>query len=195
MSPTTSMQGRYVWITVPASFYFELRGAGHDPEMEKFNFRVGGRVVDGTPSGGLLLDVDAYEDAAGNAAPLLPRPGVTPIPSEKIKRVALVARLSESDPYAPFFYHRGDEVAITRDDGTPDPERHGVIVNGTCEYQAGVGGGSYRQPTYEVRRADGTMFCARELELTRREPPFTNVREATQIIRDWFRPAQTKGGP
>ncbi len=190
MSGTTSMRGRYVWVTVPASFYFELHGAGPDPELEKFNFRVGGRVVEGTPSGGLLLDVDAYEDAAGNAAPLLPRPGVKPIPAEKITRVDLVAQLGDGDPYAPFRYHLGDEVAMVRDDGTPDPGMHGVIVSGTCEYQ--LGGGSYRD-IYEVKRADGTIFRARSFELVRREPPFTNVREATQILRDWLRPAKTKG--
>ena len=67
---------------------------------------------------------------------------------------------------------------------------HGVIVNGTCEYQ--LGGGSYRD-TYEVKRADGLIFRARSLELIRREPPFANVREATRIIRDWLRPTQTKG--
>jgi hypothetical protein len=173
MSQTTSVRGRYAWVTVPASFYFELNGASHDPELDKFNFRVGGRIVEAIPSGGLLLDIDAYEDATGTAAPLVPRPGITPIPSEKIKRIDLVARLSEGDPYAPFRYHLGDEVAEILDDGTPDPEKHGVIVNGTCEYQ--LGGGSYRD-TYEVKRADGTIFSARSTKLTRREPPFTNVR-------------------
>ena len=191
MSRMASARGRYAWVTVPASFYFELHGAGHDPELDKFNFRVGGRIVEGTRSGGLLLDIDAFEDAAGNAAPLVPRPGIRPIPSEKIKRIDLVVHLSEGDPDAPFRYHLGDEVAVVRDDGTPDLEMHGVIVDGTSEYQ--LGGGSYRD-TYEVKRADGTTFRARSMELVRREPPFTNVREATRIVRDWLRPAQTKGG-
>jgi hypothetical protein len=68
---------------------------------------------------------------------------------------------------------------------------HGVVVNGACEYQ--LGGGWYRD-TYEVKRDDGTCFLASSLELTRREPPFTNVREATRILRDWLRPTQPKGG-
>jgi hypothetical protein len=162
----TSARGRYAWVTVPASFSFELHGAPHDPELDKFNFRVGGRIVEETPSGGLLLDIDAFQDAAGNATQLVPRPGIKPVPSEKIKRVDLVAHLSEGHPDAPFRYHLGDEVAVIRDDGTPDLEMHGVIVDGTCEYQPG--GGSYRD-TYEVKRADGTTFRARSVELTRRE--------------------------
>ena len=191
MDRITSARGRYAWVTVPASFYFELDGARHDLELDKFNFRVGGRIIEGTGSGGLLLDIDAFEDAAGNAAPLVPRPGITSVPSQKIKRVDLVAHLSEGDTDAPFCYHHGDEVAVMRDDGTPDLEMHGVIVDGTCEYQ--LGGGSYRD-TYEVKRADGTTFHAGSTELIRRERPFTNVSEATRIVRDWLRPAQTKGG-
>lgn len=191
MGRMTSTRGRYAWVTVPASFYFELHGAPHDPELDKFNFRVGGRIVEGARSGGLLLDIDAFEDAVGNATPLVPRPGIRPVPPEKIMSVDLVAHLSDGDPDAPFRYHLGDEVAVVRDDGTPDHEMYGVIVDGTCEYQ--VGGGSYRD-SYEVKRADGTTFHARSLELTKREQPFANVREASRIVRDWVRPTQTKGG-
>jgi len=191
MSRIASARGRYVWVTVPASFHFELHGADHDPELDKFNFRVGGRIVEGAISGGLLLDIDAFEDAAGNTAPLLPRPGIVAVPAQKIKRVDLVARLTESDPYAPFRFHLSDEVAVLREDGTPDGEMSGVIVGGTCEYQ--MGGGSYRD-SYEVKRADGTIFHARSAELVRREPPFANLREATRIVRDWLRPAHPKDG-
>lgn len=107
------------------------------------------------------------------------------IPPEKIKRMDVVAHLSETDPYAPFFYRIGDEVAVVREHGIPDPDSHGVIMEGTCEYQLGSGG-SYRQPIYDVRRADGTTFRVHEMELAKREPDFANVREATRIIREWI---------
>ncbi len=189
MGQLASARGHYAWGTVPASFYFELHGAPYNQELDKFNFRVGGRIVEGTPSGGLLLDIDAFEDAAGNANPLVPRPGIKPVPAERIMRVDLVSHLSDGDPYAPFRYHVGDEVVLVRHDGTLDIEMSGAIVDGTCEYQ--LGGGSYRD-MYEVKRADGTSFRARSMEITKREQPFENVREATRIVRDWVRPNQTK---
>lgn len=93
------------------------------------------------------------------------------------------ARLGDGDPYAPFRFHLGDEVAWRRDDGTPDPEMHGVIVGGTCEYQEG--GGAYSD-VYEVKRSDGTLFRATSLQLMKREPAFgSNIREAVRIIREW----------
>ena len=74
----------------------------------------------------------------------------------------ITARLGEGDPYAPFRFHLGDEVAFRRNDGTPDPEMRGVIVEGTCEYQEG--GGAYND-VYEVKRSDGTIFKARSVVL------------------------------
>jgi len=127
----------------------------------------------------------------GLADGMPPYDRIVAVPAQKIKRVDLVARLTESDPYAPFRLHLGDEVAVLREDGTPDGEMSGVIVGGTCEYQ--MGRGSYRD-SYEVKRADGTTFHARSAELVRREPPFANLREATRIVRDWLRPAHPKDG-
>lgn len=193
MNQVRSARGRYAWITVPASFGRQLQGAPVDHELDRFDVRVGGRIVDATHDGGVILDIDASEDSAGQVMPFAARPGVTPIPSERIKRIDLVAHLSDGDPYAPFFYRIGDEVAVIRVPGIPDPESHGVIIDGTCEYQLGSGSGWYKEPTYKVKRADGTTFHAREMELAKREPAFANVREATRIIRDWIRPANTKG--
>jgi hypothetical protein len=185
------LRGKYVWVTVPASFYFELRGAPHDPELDKFPFRMGGRISSVTPLGGLLVDIDAYEDAGGSRLPL--SLGIRAIPADKVKRIDLVSRLSAGDPYAPFRYRVGDEVVRVREGGLPDPEMHGVIVDGTVEYQHGDG--SYRAPVYEVQLA-GTdhSFQAQELELARRELPFENVREAGRIIRSWLRPENKGGG-
>ena len=193
MSQVGSARGRYAWVTVPASFYFELQGTPIDHELDRFDLRVGGRIVETSPDGGVLLDIDAYNDAAGNVTRPATRPGTTPIPEKKIRRVDVVARLSERDPHAPFYYRIGDEVVRLGDDGTPDPESSGVIVEGTCEYQLGSAGGSYKEPTYEVERADGVTFEAREMELAKREPNFVNLREATRIIRDWIRSTHTKG--
>lgn len=178
------LRGKYAWVTVPASFYFELDGAPHDPDLDKFPFRMGGRITGVTPLGGLLVDIDAYEDAGGSRRPL--PLGIKPIPADRVKRIDLVSRLSAGDAYAPFRYRVGDEVVRVREGGLPDPEMHGVIVDGTVEYQHG--NGSYRAPVYEVRLG-GTdaIFQAQELELARRELPFENVREAARIIRNWLR--------
>jgi len=93
------------------------------------------------------------------------------------------AKLGDGNAYAPFRFHLGDEVASRKGDGTPDPEMHGVIVGGSCEYQEG--GGSYSD-VYEVKRSDGTFFQAGSLELMKREPPFgSNIREAARVIREW----------
>jgi hypothetical protein len=99
-----------------------------------------------------------------------------------------VARLRDGNPYAPFRFHLGDEVALRRDDDTPDPEMPGVIVGGTVEYQEG--GGAYGDE-YEVQRKDGTIFRARSLDLIKREPPFgSNIRDAARIVREWWRGGQ-----
>jgi hypothetical protein len=77
------------------------------------------------------------------------------------------SRLSDHDAYAPFRFKIGDQVAIRRPDGTPDPdsEKQGVIVDGTCEYQEG--GGSYSD-IYEIQRADGLFFRAKSVEIVKR---------------------------
>ena len=93
-----------------------------------------------------------------------------------------IAHLGDGDAYAPFRFRIGDEVALRRHDGTPDPEMHGTVVGGTCEYQEG--GGAYSD-LYEIKRRDGTAFTARALDLVKREPLFANVRDAARIIKDW----------
>ena len=194
MNDVRSARGRYAWITVPTSFCLRLRGdvsEGH--ERDRFDSRVGGRIVEVTHDGRIVLDIDSCEDSSGNVIPFAVRPGVTEIPPERIKRVDVVARLSERDPHAPFFYRIGDEVVVVRDQGIPDPESHGVIIEGTCVYRLGSSSDWYKEPLYEVKRADGTRFLAHEMELAKREPDFANLREATRILRDWIRPAHTKG--
>ena len=193
MSRVESAHGRYAWVTVPASFYSELQGMPIDHDLDRFDFRVGGQIVDTTAEGGVLLDIDAYSDAAGNVtSPAIP-PGITLIPGKTIRRVDVVAHLSDMDPHAPFYYRIGDEMVRLRDDGTSDPESRGRIVEGTCEYSLRSPETSYKEPTYRVERADGAVFDASEMELAKREPSFVNLREATRVIRDWIRPAQTKG--
>ena len=93
------------------------------------------------------------------------------------------AHLGDGDAYAPFRFHLGDEVAWRMNDGRPDPEDHGVVVGGTCEYQEG--GGAYSD-VYEVQRSDGTRFNATWVQLIKREPAFgSNIRQAARIIREW----------
>lgn len=67
------------------------------------------------------------------------------------------------DPAAPFGLRLGDKVAWRRDDGTPDPEIQGTIIDGSCKYT--VGGGSYHSPVYAVARDDGMAFLATEIQL------------------------------
>lgn len=64
MNHVRSALGRYAWITVPASFGMQLRGAVPvDHERVRFDSRVGGRIVDVTHDGGVVLDIDACEDS------------------------------------------------------------------------------------------------------------------------------------
>jgi hypothetical protein len=96
------------------------------------------------------------------------------------------ARLGDGDAYAPFRFHIGDDVALRRENGTPDPDTAGTIVGGTCEYHQG--GGSYRD-VYEVERRDGAIFCAPSIDLVKRDPAFgSNLREAARILREWRHP-------
>jgi hypothetical protein len=67
-----------------------------------------------------------------------------------------VARLGE-DPYAPFYFRRGERVAWRRWDGSPDREISGTIVDGICEYEPG--GGAYRD-SYVIQLDNGMYFGA-----------------------------------
>jgi hypothetical protein len=73
-----------------------------------------------------------------------------------------MARLGE--PGAPFRFMRGDRVAWVRFDGTPDFQFAGVIVDGVCEYQPGIG--AYKA-SYLVQRADGSYFGVDHAHITR----------------------------
>jgi hypothetical protein len=66
------------------------------------------------------------------------------------------------DPTLSFIFARGDKVAKLRDDGTPDPQFRGQVMDGTCVVESA--GDSY---TYEVQRDDGSYFTATERELTK----------------------------
>jgi hypothetical protein len=79
-----------------------------------------------------------------------------------VRLASRMARLGE--PGAPFRFQKGDRVAWIRFDGTPDFEYAGVIVDGECEYQPGVG--AYKAG-YLVQRADGSYFGVDHAHLMR----------------------------
>lgn len=64
-----------------------------------------------------------------------------------------MARLG--DPDAPFRFQKGDRVAWTRFDGSPDSRHAGVVVDAICAFQPGT----YRG-VYLVQRNDGSYFGA-----------------------------------
>ena len=66
------------------------------------------------------------------------------------------------DPTTPFKFARGDKVAKLRDDGTPDPQFRGQVVDGVCAVE------SARDPyTYEVQMDNGSYFTDAERELVK----------------------------
>jgi len=66
------------------------------------------------------------------------------------------------DPTTPFTFSRGEKVAKLRDDGTPDPQFRGQIVEGECEVESAED--SY---TYDVQMDNGAHFTASERELVK----------------------------
>jgi len=82
-----------------------------------------------------------------------------------ITKSRLASRMAQlQEPGAPFKFKKGDRVAWVRFDGTPDFEFAGVIVDGVCEYQPGVG--AYKAG-YVVQRADGSCFGVDHAHLMR----------------------------
>jgi hypothetical protein len=76
-----------------------------------------------------------------------------------------IARLND-DPHVPFSFHKGERVALRRNDASADPEMRGLIVDGHCEYE---NGGGWYEDDYIVRREDGSTFRAGHLDLIKLE--------------------------
>ena len=66
------------------------------------------------------------------------------------------------DPTTPFKFARGEKVAKLRDDGTPDPQFQGQIVDGECE-----GESAWDPYTYDIQMDNGSHFTAAERELVK----------------------------
>jgi len=78
--------------------------------------------------------------------------------------VMAMRRLTLDEAPERFSYAKGDRVARVREDGQPDVDQSGVIVEGVFEESASnIGGGSY-DVVYTIR-CPGGHFRAREVEV------------------------------
>lgn len=79
-----------------------------------------------------------------------------------LRRATNIETVTIDEQPTRFRLRKGDRVAWRRNDGSPDPENNGVIVDGIWRGQ--VGGGWY-EVIYEIERPDGLRFRAKPLEL------------------------------
>jgi len=66
-----------------------------------------------------------------------------------------------TDPKQAFFYRLGDVLAERQPDGSPDPDRYGVVVDRLGFAQPR---GAFKA-AYRVERDDGSCFWADQLDL------------------------------
>jgi hypothetical protein len=84
--------------------------------------------------------------------------------ADLLRRSTNIETVTIDEQPSRFGLRKGDRVAWRRNDGSPDLENSGVIVDGIWRGQ--VGGGWY-EVSYEIERSDGLRFRAKPLELVK----------------------------
>jgi hypothetical protein len=84
--------------------------------------------------------------------------------ADLLRRSTNIETVTIDEQPSRFGLRKGDRAAWRRNDGSPDLENSGVIVDGIWRGQ--VGGGWY-EVSYEIERSDGLRFRAKPLELVK----------------------------